>query len=615
MRPEKVEIYIDGQVKVWVLGGEISPLIVNENQRIKIIIYYGKMVEMPLPPRIDVEDYSIQLHLDDINSIEEDGYKNISFSSFPEKIFRESFGIAFVRLFLADQEFILPFEVLATKVTAIEAEQMIRYLTEKREHIIRVCLSRTLRPTGTKDDGRPDPEMILSTAEKIIDTFLDSRSEFRQHIRSKLIPTTVPAWKAEQSGSLIDPVDVICNLDSLRPGDGRQDVILRGRTYSTSAIDITALVKDTNVEENIVLIGGLYSIRRVISQVMHDLDAAFKNYHIPAYDKEYVSFGELMIKLTGGAMYKRCESVISSAENIIRMFESDFGIKFSGENRPRITPYVRSSRLYRNLFEQYDYWYSLGTPSLEGTEFLIKLRSLSKIFELFVLFRIFDYLLNSSWKVVGFSLSEEWEKLIPAMITFKKGEIVIKLDYEPKILTFDNKIKPIQHMGLLKINNPNHPDRNFNYGKWTPDYTICVKKNDGDIVNYLILDAKYSTPYRVGETHIKNIYDKYYDHMGVFNKSKNSISRNEIIGIFAVFPEDIEKPPNIVNMRDSKFSSYYSKFSIESHRPTMMPMVAGLPISFNEDVPLMEKWLDKALGLAMTSLSAPIFLDSAQSAV
>ena len=589
MRPEKVEIFIDGRVTVWLPGSEISSLTINENQQVKIKICLGAVGEMFQVPRLDIEDYSIQLHRDDFTDTE--GRRVVTFSSSPAKVFRESFGLAFLRLCVAEEEFSLSFEVLATKVTAIQTERMIRYLTEKREHIIRVCLSRTMRPTGIKE-GWSDPEMVLSTAEKIINTLLDCRGELRQQIRSKLVPAKVPAWKAEQSGSLIDPVDVIFNLDSLRPGDGRQDVVLRGRTYSTSAIDVTSLVRNTNVEENAILIGGLYSIRRVITWLMDEIGAAFKGSQIAAYDKEYISLGEMLMKLTGGAMYERCERVISSTESLIRMFENDFGIEFSGETHPKITSYVRSSRLYRNIFEQYAHWYDLGSPSIDGDLFLIKLRSLSKIFEFFVLFRLFDYLSEHGWQVADFLLSEEFDKLIPAVMTFEKGETRIVLSYEPNIFTFSSRT---QHMELVKIN---HPEYRGNY--WSPDYTMRVENQLNGFVRYLILDAKYSNPYWVENTHIKNLQDKYYDHMAVFDKSKNFISRNEIMGVFAIFPEALDQTPKTVNMR-------LSKFGLDGRGPIMIPMLAGLPISLETDV-LMEKWLDKALGTTMLSMGSHSFL-------
>lgn len=585
MRPEKVEIYIDGRVTIWSLGSEISPLTINENQKVNIKILFDCVGEIFQPPRLAIEDHSIYLYKDEF--IDGDGHRVVVFSSSPEKIFRESFGLAFMRFYAANEEFSLPFEVLATKVTAAQAERMIRYLTDQREHIIRVCLSRTMRPTGMKEDGRSDPEMVLSTAEKIINTLLECRGELRQQIRSKLVPAKVPAWKAEQSGSLIDPVDVIFNLDALRPGDGRQDVVLRGRTYSTSAIDVTALIRNTNVEENAILIGGLYSIRRVISWLMAEIGDAFKGHQIAAYDKEYVSLGEMLIKLTGGAMHERCERVISSTESLIRIFENDFGIKFSGETHPKITPYVRSSRLYRNIFEQYAHWYSLGNPSIDGALFLIKLRSLSKIFEFFVLFRLFDYLSKQGWEIADSSIKEAFDKLIPDVMTFEKGKTRIVLSYEPDIFKFSSQT---QHMDLIKIDHPMHP------GKcWRPDYTMRVEDATSGLVRYLILDAKYSNPYWVENTHLKNLHDKYYDHMAVLNKPKKFISRNEIMGVFAVFPETLDQAQKAVNMQ-------HAKFGIDGYGTTMIPIVAGLPIAFMTDT-LMEQWLGKALDVTMLSMA------------
>lgn len=577
MYPEKVEILIDKQITTWLPGGELSVISVNEQQRVKFSIYLREKVAILQYPKLDLEDYEIQLNRGD--STDESGRRLVVFSSTQEKVFRECFGMAVLRLYIGDEEFNLVFEVLATKLTANQAERMIRYLAERREHIIRVCLSRTMRPAGMKENGQSDPEMVLSTAEKIINYLQECRGEIKQHIRKKLIPEKVPAWKAEQSGSLIDPVDVVFNLDSLRPSDGRQDVILRGRTYSTSAIDATTLVSSASVEENIILIGGLYSIRRVIGSLIDEISTAFKKRKISIYDREYITLGEMIFNLTGGAMQERCQRVISSVENFIRMLENEFSIKFSGEMRPKITPYVRSSRLYRTIFEQYDTWYNLGSPSVGGEMFFIKLRSLSKIFEFFVLFRIFDCLEKNEWRVLNTTMSIEFDEMIPNTVTFEKDNIKIILSYEPGIFTFSGKTK---HMELVKLYHPEYPGN-----RWSPDYTIRIENLKSAHVKYLILDAKYSNPYWVENMHIKKLHDKYYDHMAVFNRFKNLISRNQIAGIFAIFPEAIDQSKNLINMK-------FSKFGIDSLGPVMIPMVSGLPISINADN-LMERWLSKAI--------------------
>ncbi|MGY8624102.1 hypothetical protein [Chromobacterium violaceum] len=585
MKPEKVEIYVGDLLINWFPGSEVSTIIVKENQLLQIRVIMGATDMLTSVPQVFIEDHHLPLHREDY--IDENKKRLVAFTSTPEQAFRESFGAAFVRLHIDNEEFAYPIEVLATKVTAAHAEKIIRYLTERRERIIRVCLSRTMRPAGMKDEGQPDPEMVISTAERVISIFLESRSDLRQQLRSKLVPTKVPAWRAEKSGSLIDPVDVIFNLDALRPGDIRQDVRLRGRAYSTQAIDVTTLQHEFNVEENTILIGGLYSIRRVISWLMDEIGSAFKNQQIANYDKEYVSLGEMMIKFTGGAMYERCARVVEASETLIKMLVDEFNIVFAGEAHPKITPYVRSSRLYRTIFEQYAKWYSLGTPTLEGEQFLIKLRTLSKIFEFFVLFRLFDYLHSRNWQLTHASMSETFDHLIPDTLVFEKDSVRITLSYEPTIFHYTGDTR---HMDLVKLR-----DAIYTGPNWKPDYTLRMENIDDDEVRYIIIDAKYSSTYSVDKYQLPKLIEKYYNHQAVFNANLNILSRNEIMGVFAIFPEFLDQLPKPLGARIDKFGG-------QNKTPLMLPMLSGLPVSFRTDS-IMEKCLDRAFETILKTLN------------
>lgn len=574
---------IDGQVLVWTPDFSFEVLTVKENQRVKISIFLAGGSEESSFPELSIEDYSIPLYEE--NSVDHENNLR-KFSSSAEKIFRECFGAALMRLYVAEEEYVFPFDVLVTKLTAARTEKMIRYLAEQREEIIRVCMSRTTRPSGVKDSGRPDPETVLSQAEKIISILLDHRRELQQQLRSKLIPAKIPGWRIEQSGGLIDPIDVVFNIHSLRPADGCQDVIVRGRAYSASAIDATALVRQMNVFENAVILGGVYSIKIVIQSLLSEIEDVFKGRKVAAYDKEYQSLGDLLIRLSGGAMHERCERLIGSAETIIRFLEDECGIKYVGEVPPKITPYVRSSRLYRSIFELYANWYSLGSPSLDGELFLIKLRSISKIFEIFVLFRIFDYLIYSGWSVVDFLLGEDFERLVPSFICFEKNGLHLSLSYEPQIFKFSRGTK---NKDLVKLDHPRHPG-----SRWVPDYIIRLDDPSNEYTRYIVLDAKYSNPYWVEKFHLGEIYNKYYEHMSVYDAGLDCLSRSEIFGVLAVFPEAMDDSAVAVNMR-------FPNFGLDGRGPLMMPVVAGLPIAF-EDIALMEQWLDKVLSIVCRSL-------------
>lgn len=583
MRPERIEIAIGEQVTNWIPGSEpASILVVKENHVVKITVVLTGDDGAFEPPALFIEDYNVPLHPD--NHRGDDGSDVFAYSSVPEKVFRESLGYSTIRLICGKEEFKYHVEVLATKVTAAQAEKMIRYLADCREGIIRACMSRTKRPAGLSPEGRADPEVVLSMAEHIIQMLLNHRAEFKRHLRYKLTPEKVPAWKLEKSGGQVDPIDVIFNLDALRPTAGRGDVMLRGRNYSTQSIDTSMLCHDYDVDENRMLLGGLYSIRTKIMALMDDIGDSFRNQNIANYDNEYVSIGEMLIKFTGGAMHGRCERVIEAAESMIVQLERDFEVEFRGEIFPRITPYVRSSRFYRSVFEQLALWFGIGSPTLDGNHFLIKLRSLSKIFEFFVLFRLFEYMVVRGWALDDVVMGEAFDRLIPSSLTFSKGEVVATINYEAEIFKFNGQT---EHMELVKL-----PHKAYPGAHWCPDFAIKI--TTGEKTRHILLDAKYSNSFSVERYRLPDLRDKYYDHMAVFNGEINTLSRNEITGIFAIFPEFLDQIPNPIGTRIDKLGG-------SMKRPVLLPMVSGLPVSFRADS-VLEKCFDRAIETTLLTM-------------
>lgn len=583
MRPERIEITIDEQLTTWIPGSEpTSILVAKENQVVKITVILAGDDDAVEPPILFIEDYNVPLHSDNRRS--ENGSWIFAFSSSPEKAFRESFGHSTIRLICENHEFKYHIEVLATKITAAQAEKMIRYLADCREGVIRACMSRTKRPAGLSPEGRADPEIVLSTAEHIIQMLLNQRAEFIRHLRYKLTPEKVPAWKLEKSGGQIDPIDVIFNLDALRPTVGRGDVMLRGRNYSTQSIDTSMLHHDYDVDENRMLLGGLYSIRTKIMALMDDIGDSFRGQKIANYDKEYVSIGEILIKFTGGAMHRRCEQVIEAAASMIVQLERNFDIEFRGEIFPRITPYVRTSRFYRPVFEQLTLWFSIGSPTLDGKNFLIKLRSLSKIFEFFVLFRLFEYMVVRGWMLDDVVMGESFDRLIPSSLTFSKNEVIATINYEADIYKFNGET---EHMDLVKL-----PHRAYPGAHWCPDF--AMRLTSAGEVRHILLDAKYSNSFSVDRYKLPELRDKYYDHMAVFNGEINALSRNEITGVFAIFPEFLDQTPNPIGTRIDKLGG-------SMKNPVLLPITSGLPVSFRTNS-VLEKCFDRIIEITLLTM-------------
>lgn len=440
------------------------------------------------------------------------------------KYFSECFGQSYVRIYVESQTYSIFFDVRARKVSALAAERMIRYLARQHESLIRACFSRSKIPFGSLGNGKSDPESIIGTAENYVNAILKHRSEFIATKRTRLIPTRQPLWKASRNSCDIDPVDILGNLDAISPTQLEGDLYLRGRHFSIGDVSVSTLVETPNVQENKILLGGMYSMRSMLLALVASLDSRGITTRVV---DGYESFDRLLLVLTVGGMTKRCEELTERLEELIRLFEDKLGITYEGELRPVMTPYARTSKVYRTLYTILDSWYSLGLPSLGSTNFLLKLRSLSKIYELYCLFHLVNHMLNAGWDYVSLKTHPDHGDFIPQEIVMTKGEIRTTVTYEPIIHPLN--AYRAQHWDLVDVAHT-HPNRPFNY--WNPDYVIRMESSSG-LTKYIILDAKYSTEGIVQNRHLPDLVEKYFFGLAGFD-SIRGIYTNDVIGAIAV---------------------------------------------------------------------------------
>lgn len=577
----RVSVFLDGEEVVWNPELPQPRLVIREDQDVALrIVLTGS--DFDIVPMAFVEDYLLSLSQDIVQTKQET--KNV-FSCPPGRHFRESFGSAVLRLSIADHEHILGFEVLAKKVHAAQAEDMIRFLTKKSEHIIRVCLARTSRPVGSDGLGKADPEMVLSAAENFVSYLLEVRMDLRHQIRTRLSPVRQPSWKALLNGGSIDPLDVLLNLDALQPATDEGDVRIKGRRFSALGIDVTTLEQSADVEENTALLGGLYSMQRILLSLSQEISATFSGGHLASHDKEYVSLSELLLRLSAGGMNQRCDKLLTTIGELVRYFEKTLKVPYRGEIKPRLTPHVRASRLYRILFEKLTHWYALGSPSLEGQMFMIKLRSLSKIFEYFTLYRIFDYLESREWDLIFSKFDPDFEKMIPSHLVFRKEGVTVTLDYEPKVFPLS---EDTPNFSLVDLK---HSKASGTY--WWPDFSLKIDVNGS--VCFYIIDAKYSTPSMIREKHLPHLYDKYFTDMAVYDSKRKILDHGRIYGVLAVFPGQ-EKFTLPTSWR-------WGRHGILTGNVVRLPVVSGLPLSINSEG-IMEKSFDRMIEIAMTHLAS-----------
>lgn len=443
------------------------------------------------------------------------------------RYFAECFGQTYIRVYIEELVYSIFFDVRAKKINAEQAAKMITYLATHHESLIKSCFSRSTLSVGSTEEGKSDPESIIAAAEGYVTGLLNHRTELMATKRTRLIPTRMPLWKANRINCDIDPLDILNNLDDISPTNIEGDLFLRGRHFTIGEIDVSALNETANVQENQILLGGLYSIRGKLQILLINLD---RHSLTPASTDGYESFDRLLLSLTSFGMVKRCLDLMDKTAELIRLFESHLGVSYIGDIRPVMTPYARTSKVYRSLYTYLATWYALGMPSFGANHFLLKLKSLSKIYEIYSFFQLIEHMYNSGWEGIGIKMHPELGEFHPQEATLKRENILVKVTYEQVIRPFDRG--RTQHLSLVDVQ---HRLSGAFYNYWKPDFVMRLDSDSGK-TKYIILDAKYSTAYSVREYHLPEVINKYYWGMSVYNATLDVLTNEQIAGVLVIYP-------------------------------------------------------------------------------
>jgi hypothetical protein len=550
----KITVFIGDESHLW--NSHHEPYTVREDQ--DVYFELTPLENNTDTPKLFLEDTELYLSTDYRNPLAR------TFRSSPSYIFREAFGLSTISVYLGEHHFELRFEVLVKKANAQYVEEMIHYLTQKQEDILRICFSRTLLKNGTTEHGETEPETLLNTVETFVETLISCRLELQHHLHKRLIPVRQPAWKSSNASD-IDPFDILFNLDALEPVFGDGDVIVNGRSFSISEMEVTTLEPTANVEENAILLGGLYSMRRIITRLLQNLssDSSPHKQKTPDVD-DYETLDNVLLRLTSSNSQQRCEDQLFQLEEFIRHFEQKIGLIYKGERPPIMTPIVRASRVYRRLFEQLHEWYKLGEPALNGRNYLVKLRSVSKIYEFVVLFKLIDFLHENNWIIV----ESKWMadlKFVPSLVSFERNGLKLTLNYETKIYPFSGETK---HFDLVDTK---HSNASWDYNYWSPDFVLRLDNVERTKAVYLILDAKYSSSGTVERTHLPTLVEKYFMNMAVYDANNQTLKQDAILGIIALFSDKDKNSSSPIYLSNGR------KFGIDK-KPVRFPIVTGVSV-------------------------------------
>jgi hypothetical protein len=306
-------------------------------------------------------------------------------------------------------------------------------------------------------------------------------------------------------------------------------------------------------------------MRRIINQLLQKLSndsEAIVSTTVDSHD--YETLDAVLLRLTASDIKQRCENQLFQLEEFVRYFEKKLGLIYKGELPPVMTPFVRSSRVYRRLFEQLHEWYKLGNPTLNNRHHLVKLRTISKIYEFVVFFKLIDFLHEKNW----ITTTTEWQsdlEFVPSTVIFLRDNLRLTLQYETKIYPFAED--DTQHFDLVDTQ---HVNAEWKYNYWCPDFVLKAENLDNEKTFYIILDAKYSTASTIQSIHLPNLFDKYFINMAVYDAYNQCLKQDAILGVIALFADKNANTPSYLPTGRT--------FGIDQ-KIVRFPIVAGLPIT------------------------------------
>lgn len=518
-------------IKVYIKGSEVqNSSVINvfdmDTVEFEIVGYdsdYFSSVEV----QIFLEDYEIPCI----------SIKNgLALKSQVNHLFRESFGYSNVRIFVDDKLFSeLLFNVSTNEKKFENIKSMMTYLLENNERVLDLCFARTKYKSKNNGFFEANFDTVINLAEKIVNVFDEKKPYLLKELRSRL--ELIKENANENNFYDINPYDVISNLDQLYQGYSPNSLTLFGKIYSLDNIQRENNTNSYDLEENKILLGGLISIKEMLLTIS---DAIDKKLYRPTYDKEYekikpfyklndFNIDELHVQLTTSGMQKRIDCILVATDELLYFLQKKLDIKFEGFIPPKLTPFTRKSSFYLRIYKYLDDWYSIGSPNIGIDHDLAKIRSTSKIYELFTLYKLIDALQSDGWKITRPVISGPYERFIPSQVNFHRDSSSLNLYYEKKIIGFNENT---QHNDLVALNK-NNPKNQYNY--YNPDF-ILLKKEQG-VVSYYILDSKYSSSntlrnYKV----LDNLYEKYFSNMATYDQPNNTLEKGSIKCVSAIHP-------------------------------------------------------------------------------
>ena len=401
-----------------------------------------------------------------------------------------------------------PLEVLARRMTAFQAERMVRFILNETQSDLCEYKSTTHFQGGATGRG----EQLNLLAEQLRDN-IRTFEEVAPHILARPI-RALTSDLALRNGSQADVQSdqsiawLATNLSVLEETDDHQRAHLSvdGRLYYATEVLAPVVREHTDIYENQVLVGYLENLWRYTANLLQSFAPAPPGTEHNTHEG-YVSFFACMkdwihqVNSQQLVVIRQCQERLAVLR---RQFSRWLPARKGEDAIPRITTKVRGNRNYLILFRMIIQWYQGSRRDWDSQQLFLAINSMPDLFEYYSLSRVRQWLFSKGM-LKGSVSHARWQA--------RSNNLELSLCYEPLFWMVGNsragEIVNTENRSVDEAkNNWVGRVREHEYARRSPDITIEVKCN-GELLGLLVMDAKYTTSDLAFKQHLPECTMKY----------------------------------------------------------------------------------------------------------
>ena len=485
-----------------------------------------------LPSKVYINDeaYDVELHSKESDEV-------IFKLKECDKPFLQSFGAIKIEVELDGEQYYSKSIAVMVSNTDINngVLNMIEYIYNNCEDYLYEEHKYSSILAGIKENDIISLEAKIAFLEQTLEIYKQSYQYLKTNPYSKLEKTeSIDSFDKLQSVSQRTIQYITNNIDELAVVNYDTGIRFNNQYYQPKRILIERNSYSYDVYENQIIIGFLKTlVSEIIATINNLLEKTYlksKSPIIDGYiDSMYQIFSRSIKRING--YVEALRKLQNSYQQMYYFYSKLFNISADMVKAlPIVTPVFRSINAYRQIYLVIHNWFAVGNYDLGKDELLLSFISTSKIYEYYCLIKMLCYINNTT----DFNLTES--KRVKYFVNnnyytdtkynntfiFENDRIKLTLFFQPVIYGDD---RAFNGLDVFRNTTSNSKIDNNGRGKtYTPDYIIKVEY--GDKSDYLILDAKFSTPENIRRHQLQELVYKYLFSVSPLNKN------DEILGLY-----------------------------------------------------------------------------------